>query len=321
MALALGSVKQSKFLWGATPCGEVGVALEGPALRHQKQSANDYLTCPQMMENLRDPLDAQETPAPACDQQEAAFDRMFRRAAAHMTAELLIQGDYLASDNAGCSLGCHLMDIVGGDLSDALSQIEDVHGIVSDHYGIPQWVVHFQEGVFECLSWSDASEWHVNFAATLRDNSSPDWSKIKVKINKILLDEIKDASPPALRKRSASLLTYLEAALSGQDGEGPLLKGIWDARVEISEAEMRTRSASIRLSLAEARLWIESVEAMNPSGLPSSQLWGKPDGGLRLHRLIFLLSSRKRHGGSNGREILAKKIARNFRAIVAESQL
>jgi hypothetical protein len=88
---------------------------------------------------------------------KAAFVANAKR---HKALDLLVGGRYYADAASGCSVGCHARDL-------PCMTTDEPHAMVSAHYGIPEWLVHLEDVVFEGLEQKAGTGWHVAFAETI----------------------------------------------------------------------------------------------------------------------------------------------------------
>jgi hypothetical protein len=81
----------------------------------------------------------------------------------HYEQDMLIAGTYGETDTdvfRGCSVGCFAYEILG--------QTDDnPHKIVADDHGLPEWLIHLQDRIFEGLPLEDRKKWHVQLAEAI----------------------------------------------------------------------------------------------------------------------------------------------------------
>jgi hypothetical protein len=81
----------------------------------------------------------------------------------HYEQDMLIAGTYGETDAEvfrGCSVGCFAYEILG--------QTDDnPHKIVADDRGLPEWLIHLQDRIFEGLPLEDRKKWHVQLAEAI----------------------------------------------------------------------------------------------------------------------------------------------------------
>ena len=81
----------------------------------------------------------------------------------HYEQDMLIAGTYGETDTdvfRGCSVGCFAYEISG--------QTDDnPHKIVADDRGLPEWLIHLQDRIFEGLPLEDRKKWHVQLAEAI----------------------------------------------------------------------------------------------------------------------------------------------------------
>ena len=81
----------------------------------------------------------------------------------HYEQDMLIAGTYGETDTdvfRGCSVGCFSYEISG--------QTDDnPHKIVADDRGLPEWLIHLQDRIFEGLPLEDRKKWHVQLAEAI----------------------------------------------------------------------------------------------------------------------------------------------------------
>lgn len=86
-----------------------------------------------------------------------------RRAKRHLANDQLSQGTYMR-EGSGCSVGCDVFDITGEQPDQVYC---DLHVIVAAHDGVPVWLEHVRDCVFEGLSVQDARDWHLDLAKAI----------------------------------------------------------------------------------------------------------------------------------------------------------
>lgn len=108
------------------------------------------------------------------------------RARAHRDADILIAGVYATWSGTflGCSIGCHLRDIVPRSTTAlSIQAMEDKHAIVAEHYGYPVWLAQMQDLIFEGLAVFPLTvDWHVTLAtilAALPPDDGYDWDRAR----------------------------------------------------------------------------------------------------------------------------------------------
>ena len=103
-------------------------------------------------------------------------DKYLKRVADHQAADEIIKGDYWTRDGKGCAVGC---TIHGSS-----------HAAYETELGIPKWIAHLEDRIFEGLPIARAKQWPKEFLLTI----TPGQDLEKVKIHAVL---IKDGYPPS----------------------------------------------------------------------------------------------------------------------------
>ena len=86
-----------------------------------------------------------------------------KRAKSHLSDDRLIQGVFSGMARKGCSVGCDMQDVSGAfDIRNV-----DIHATVAVHDGVPVWLEHLRDCVFEGLSEEDARDWHLKLAKAI----------------------------------------------------------------------------------------------------------------------------------------------------------
>jgi len=80
----------------------------------------------------------------------------------HIEADRLMAGCYQDEWNPlkGCSVGCDAIDISG----DADG---NCHKVVAEHDGVPEWLEHLRDAIFEGLPDSERAGWHLSLAEAI----------------------------------------------------------------------------------------------------------------------------------------------------------
>ena len=80
----------------------------------------------------------------------------------HIEADRLMAGCYQDESNPlkGCSVGCDAIDISG----DADG---NCHKVVAEHDGVPEWLEHLRDAVFEGLPEDERAGWHLALAESI----------------------------------------------------------------------------------------------------------------------------------------------------------
>lgn len=86
---------------------------------------------------------------------------MLEAAKRHREQDLLLAGTFGETGEdgewRGCSVGCFAHDA-------GITDTNEIHAAVSKHYGIPEWMIHLQDRIFEGLPAPDRYDWHVQIA-------------------------------------------------------------------------------------------------------------------------------------------------------------
>lgn len=83
------------------------------------------------------------------------------RAKKHVEMDRLVSGFYRDGEtDRGCSVGCDAIDICNDTGTSP-------HGVVSEYDGVPEWLEHLRDVIFEGLYDADRSGWHVALAEAI----------------------------------------------------------------------------------------------------------------------------------------------------------
>jgi hypothetical protein len=109
------------------------------------------------------------------------------RAKRHYAADTLIKGTYGRTNGSfkGCSIGCELSELTGcGDIEDAYF---NRHSDLADLTGVPEWLLHLQDRLFEGLPDGENRDWHVQIAQALVDAHPIDFDGLLHRIHTAIL--------------------------------------------------------------------------------------------------------------------------------------
>ncbi len=96
--------------------------------------------------------------------------RLVAAAREHQEADRYIQGTYFRSEGGedwqGCAVGCTTAPLIAaaeGVALDGLREPLSWHKAQEVHAGIPEWLGHVEDKIFECLPVGQAREWPARF--------------------------------------------------------------------------------------------------------------------------------------------------------------
>jgi hypothetical protein len=95
---------------------------------------------------------------------------------AHRDADMLRSGFYGEKNGKfhGCSVGCLAYEIAPRQFTKAHGWTADnLHALVGDHYGYPEWLARLQDQIFENLG-DERNDWHVQIADAIAERKR-DW--------------------------------------------------------------------------------------------------------------------------------------------------
>ena len=189
----------------------------------------------------------------------------------HYEQDMLIAGTYGETDAEvfrGCSVGCFAYEISG--------QTDDnPHKIVADDRGLPEWLIHLQDRIFEGLPLEDRKKWHVQLAEAIPVGI--DLEPVRHKLAIMRMDKL-----IALQQRNIGASNIVQQTIDVLDivrqcHEAELSKDScnWAAAVvaaDWSAAESAESAASAWLaSAAESAAWSAAAAA---SASARAAAWG-----------------------------------------------
>ncbi|MDE1991027.1 MAG: hypothetical protein KGI75_00920 [Rhizobiaceae bacterium] len=94
-------------------------------------------------------------------------NELLERARGHVASDILRKGTFgdYAEGFCGCSIGCHLHDIVTG--REAFAAVAQPCRVVAEYYGYPEWLAQFQCYIFEKLPDEVGRAFHIDIAAAI----------------------------------------------------------------------------------------------------------------------------------------------------------
>ena len=162
----------------------------------------------------------------------------------HYEQDMLIAGTYGETDTdvfRGCSVGCFAYEILG--------QTDDnPHKIVADDRGLPEWLIHLQDRIFEGLPLEDRKKWHVQLAEAIPVGI--DLEPVRHKLAIMRMDKL-----IALQQRNIGASNIVQQTIDAiklvrQCHEAELSKDSCDWEVAVAAAES---AACVALAAWEAR--------------------------------------------------------------------
>jgi len=166
----------------------------------------------------------------------------------HAEQDRLIAGRYQdGKSNRGCSVGCDAIDITGKADSNC-------HGIVAFHDGLPEWLEHLRDIIFEGLPSKERKAWHVDLTEAI---------PVGVDIEKVLhqlADWILSPDGPMpdsvshqiVAKAIAQVRKYHQDMVSGtSDSESARAAARLTATFAVADSS-RSEGASVRLAANSA---------------------------------------------------------------------
>jgi hypothetical protein len=197
----------------------------------------------------------------------------------HRKADAIVQGTYGEENGSwrGCAVACSLRSL-------AILNGEKLHTEYSDHkeyetkLGIPQWLAHLEDALFEGMPTNDAKKWPEQFAKAI--NVGADLQPVKYKfcaylmkenIDRVLALEISDELKEQVVSAIRGVLSLHENALE---------TGMWDesaARSAESAAASAERSAASAAwsaeSAAASAAWSAASAAWSAESAAASAAW------------------------------------------------
>jgi hypothetical protein len=196
----------------------------------------------------------------------------------HRKADAIVQGTYGEENGSwrGCAVACSLRSL-------AILNGEKLHTEYRDHkeyetkLGIPQWLAHLEDTLFEGMPTNDAKKWPEQFAKAI--NVGADLQPVKYKfcaylmkenIHRVLALEISDELKEQVVSAIRGVLSLHENALE---------TGMWDESAERSaasaawSAERSAASAAWSAASAESAAWSAASAAWSAASAERSAAW------------------------------------------------
>lgn len=107
-------------------------------------------------------------------------ESFLERAKVHIANGMLRKGRLgdFADGFHGCSVGCHLHDILESE--ERFRSAAHPYRVVADSYGYPEWLAKLQGYVFEKLADEDGRNFHREFAAAIHAHDQKiDWQAVQ----------------------------------------------------------------------------------------------------------------------------------------------
>jgi len=155
----------------------------------------------------------------------------------HQDQDMIKQGVWLDDvDGKGCSIGCFNHEL-GNESSDIAA--------FSKAAGIPEWMGHLQENIFEGLSVENSRDWHLE-CVTLYPGVK-DWNKTRDLFLISLLERVKQYDQSNVVQ---SVIDLLRRKLNGED-----------VTAKLEKAAVAVRAAAYAAAAAAARAAARAADA------------------------------------------------------------
>ena len=185
------------------------------------------------------------------------------RCKAHMTADRLRAGAYADTDGerfVACAIGCQVYDIALERGVDPIQLIDesDVHALVAEDYGWPEWLAHLEDRIFEGLPQAEKAGWPLRLAEAVPVGKDIDF--VRHQIGSFILREVSLKSFDHVAFPAVAAAIERVAAL--HDAREPKESAAWDAAASAADAALSAASAawSAALSAASAA-WSAALSA------------------------------------------------------------
>ena len=151
----------------------------------------------------------------------------------HYAADMLIKATYGEIEQGqfkGCSVGCFLYDIKGDKFD-----VVDKHQVLADWSGLPVWLHHLQDTLFEGLPNGDSAKWHVQLAETIAGLPAEyDWQAAMHRVHVAIL-RVSYKTAGKSKSVVESVIDLHERAGRGE----PLADELWSAVRSAAYQEIR----------------------------------------------------------------------------------
>ena len=150
----------------------------------------------------------------------AIKDKFLQRVKRHRELDHLVQSYGYWNDGKGCAVGC------------TLELNENVHQAYPEQLGVPEWLAHLEDHIFEALPAEDAQQWPEQFLGaiptgaeipdSLRDRFQVFWlERQKSQINCQKYAEVETAID--------GVIALLNQAIGGAEPESAAWSAAWSA--------------------------------------------------------------------------------------------
>src|ERR1700752_398285 len=166
--------------------------------------------------------------------------KLLVRIGGHEQADAIVQGSYETwnGDVHRCAVGCSLRD-----LADRENPPSDWHQAMEDVLGIPVWLAHLEDRVFEGLSSEDAKAWPRRFSEALPVGTNLDGLNDRLAVRRLRGEcvPLSGTWPESSRVQVVAAIEQCIAALEGK-GDRAAATSARSAR-SASSAESAAESA------------------------------------------------------------------------------
>ena len=175
-------------------------------------------------------------------------------ARAHRDADMLRAGFYGRMNGRfhGCSVGCFAHEIDPTLFAERRDEGTNLHRLVADAHGYPEWLAHLQDRIFEGLPDTDRIDWHVQFADAIAVRSR-DWQVI-----------LHDAHAGILRiaeRTAGSAAPAVSAVRELHERREPSESAAWSAARSAAWSAARSAARSAAESAAWSAAWSAAESA------------------------------------------------------------
>ncbi len=174
----------------------------------------------------------------------AIKDKYITRVKAHQEADHLIQGYGYWEDGKGCAVGCTL-ELPGGQ-----------HEQYPIEFGVPTWLAHLEDHIFENLPKEEARKWPLEFLDAIPIGiTDAQFSNVRDRFQKFWLErqktQIDQSKYPSVVKAITTVISLLDSALGGN---APLAAA-WSAARSAARSAAESAAGSAAGSAAESAAW------------------------------------------------------------------
>jgi hypothetical protein len=170
-------------------------------------------------------------------------DKLLARVTAHEKADAIVQGTYGRKVNGHyerCAVGCSVHDLTQKQRKD-----DDLHSLYPELLGIPEWLAHLEDRIFEGLPKDKAGEWPRRFSDAIPVGADFGGLADRLAIRR-LKEECLPLSGQWPESVRAEVVASIELTIAALEGKKSL---------ESAESAARSAAESAAWSAAESAAW------------------------------------------------------------------